>query len=762
MSARNEYRIRVKCTDGRSRKVSEVKVFFKNQDVYDVDGGIEFIIVAAREKDIKEAQLRLAQLTEVPGGDTEIPTAQQGMSKKQAERKINTTPHAAASSGRGQSNQRSFGGGGRSPGAAELERLLPKPYGFVSLPDEFKAMPPVWHDGNASEGRLSGELRLELTNLTPLLVGCEQRRDDSNFEVWQVKEEFKGKNVMSPLRAPWGARPVIIPADSLKGLIRHELGALLGAPMERVYERTYSYRPNAKHRSDNARLKPRIARVVQFDTAQLQDGTEVRVPVELELLPLDLEYKRGGVSGANSYTFPRAGSGGEPYRGGMGAGQSLGLKNILDKQMHTTLSVTTDGPVESVGILQEVRDGYLATLEHLINTDTGKFASRHPGVDSKSRSKPDSIVRKAATDSVYKPGDLIWVEWDDDLKQVVSFGWHYYYLWAYVDSVKKHDFGRPVGDGKTTGLRGRSGLYPQPAELQLDADDAPIELTAVRRLFGFVADEEGTKGIGKGNFAQLMGRISVNSAIEIVTDTDTEEKRFLKPTTLKELGMPRPSAVEHYLKQPYYNEKKNRGTDGGRLVTYGDAWGNYDKPGELAGRKFYLDRPDAHDGGEPWRDTGGSAEGEQFRTVAVDASRRGRKFRFTVRFRDLDPFELAAMMVALSPNQFRSVLGVAPENGYCSKLGYARPLGWGSVNIETKELLWLEEDDTKPILRSEEHVSEWVKEYHEPTELQDVWFAIHRRRHPDAGDYPALEGSTTLKYHSDLRSNHSRNRRNRP
>jgi hypothetical protein len=50
------------------------------------------------------------------------------------------------------------------------------------------------------------------------------------------------KSVLCPLRPLWGKRPVIIPGDSLKGLLRHELGALLGAPMERVSEHSYTNR----------------------------------------------------------------------------------------------------------------------------------------------------------------------------------------------------------------------------------------------------------------------------------------------------------------------------------------------------------------------------------------------------------------------------------------------------------------------------------------------------------------------------------------
>jgi hypothetical protein len=141
------------------------------------------------------------------------------------------------------------------------------------------AKPPVWHDGTGAGGRVSGEIRCEIETLTPLLVGWERRRIDDTEEAWpvpftsfggdQVEVRFgevgrtiKTKSVLCPLRAPWGDRPVLLPGDSIKGLLRHELGALLGAPMERVAERSYSYRPNSLFPNEpNPRLIPRLARV---------------------------------------------------------------------------------------------------------------------------------------------------------------------------------------------------------------------------------------------------------------------------------------------------------------------------------------------------------------------------------------------------------------------------------------------------------------------------------------------------------------------
>jgi hypothetical protein len=305
---------------------------------------------------------------------------------------------------------------------------------------------------------------------------------------------------------------------------------------------------------------------------------------------------------------------------------------------------------------------------------------------------------------------------------------------------------------------------PLPDERAHDDDGAPRGLSSVRRLFGYTGDNEGSTGIGEvdHSHSQLMGRVSVNAGLEVVVGGDTDEKRFLPPTFLRELGMPRPSAVEHYLQQPHH--PKSRPFDNATLVTYGDAK-DHDEPGELAGRKFYLDREDAYTS-EPWKDGSEANRGNDRSTLALEASRRGRRFRFTVRFRDLDSAEVAAIVVALCPHQLRAVLGGDHIDGYCSKLGYARPLGWGSVRIEAKSLLLLEAANVEPALTAVPDVAAWVREHHGLTPMLQQWLDVHRHKHPDAADYPRrkdkFDKENIYTYHTWLRAEHSKLRRYRP
>jgi hypothetical protein len=198
-------------------------------------------------------------------------------------------------------------------------------------------------------------------------------------------------------------------------------------------------------------------------------------------------------------------------------------------------------------------------------------------------------------------------------------------------------------------------------------------------------------------------------------------------------------------------------------VTYGDAAG-YDTPGGLAGRKFYLDRQDAYTG-QPWKDDSPANGANDRSTLALETSRPGRRFRFTIRFRDLDPAEVAAIVVALCPHQLRALLGGDHTDGYCSKLGYARPLGWGTVRIEAKALLLLETANAGPALSSVPDVVGWVRANHQPAVAQREWLDVHRHKHPDAADYPRArdkEGNENIyTFHTTLRAEHTRARRYR-
>lgn len=689
----------------------------------------------------------------------------------------------------------------------DVKRKYQKPYAFAPVPTEPKARAPIWHDGTSSAGRYSGELRCVLRNETPLLVGWE-RNQVKDLLPSVLPAELQGINpekaVLYPLRLPTGERPVVIPGDSLKGMLRHELGALLGAPMERVEERRYSYRPNVAFPDDakDRFLEPRLA-TVRARGELAVDGKPFPYPRVVEvwdelLTRSDQTYLPRMVNRRREE--PQQGD--HRYRFGMGAGHLFhekvypapeGAKKERRPELRTHVRVK---PGKRGRIAHEVSaavvDQYQQTLRHYLDAKAGHFSRRHPGVE-KSCEVDDAIATwRAGAKDAFREGDVIWVEWNTETKQVVSFGWHYYYRWAYRDTVRTRGPKREL----------RPELAAAAAERNLDENAPPHGLTAVRRLFGYVSDEHGraelAPHIRKGRYAQLMGRISINAALEDLSTPRAEDARFLPPTLLSELGQPRPSAVEHYLKQ-----QGDPRADQAELRTYGDAVGKDGEPldpsGELAGRKFYL-----HRFGAVATDNSEDNRNNKRSTLALEASGPGATFRFTVRFRDLDADELAAVMLALCPQQFADELPgnylpsastrTSPQSSkpsYLSKLGYARPLGWGSVAITIAELHFLEDFPTQPHLRQADPLA-WFKTScprnqplpFEP-DLVRRWLELHQRGSVEAGDYPAAKvaqpseasrgararptkspGSAKADeqiyaYHTALRTQHARDRRYR-
>lgn len=159
------------------------------------------------------------------------------------------------------------------------------PYGFVPVNTELAITDtPVWHDGGGtSEELLSGEILCTLEALTPLLPGNARypairkkegeensmaEADLAKLQAWGFANAKPGKQIAEPLRLADGR--VVIAGSALKGMIRHSLGALLSAPMERVAERHYTYRPNFGHGGKESRLECRPAIVKKISDDEIE------------------------------------------------------------------------------------------------------------------------------------------------------------------------------------------------------------------------------------------------------------------------------------------------------------------------------------------------------------------------------------------------------------------------------------------------------------------------------------------------------------
>ena len=162
----------------------------------------------------------------------------------------------------------------------------PAPYHFVPVrPRLAVADEPVFHDVQRNdEDHWSGELRCSMTALTPLLAANYQflypdlaPATKETYEQWlkaqgieldrrqqdgsALREVLQKKHVLEPLALPPkdpnsnAAGATLIAGAAIKGMLRQSLQALLSAPMERVAERAFSYRPNL---TDARCVKPAI------------------------------------------------------------------------------------------------------------------------------------------------------------------------------------------------------------------------------------------------------------------------------------------------------------------------------------------------------------------------------------------------------------------------------------------------------------------------------------------------------------------------
>ena len=502
----------------------------------------------------------------------------------------------------------------------------------------------------------------------------------------------------------------------------------------------------------------------------------------------------------------------------------------------------------------DVVAGWWRTIEHL-KDDTSGHLAEHPKIGARQpdpRTALDHLLKAG-----WRPGDLVYYEREKTSGRVVTMGHHFRYRWRYRDSVHRtHDV-----DQQKAQLR----AVLCPAELELPGGDSsrPRALTVARRLFGYTtatdqrADENNEPqaplpahsstlqtGIGvkrqgdrvePTDFSQLAGRLTFNTAIEFVPTGKTDEERFLNSdhnflVPLRPLGSPKPSAVERYLIQDPHRLALRE--DAGILNTYGDT---LDDPsaGEPAGRKFYLHQPDAAGfGGEhcfelcrldPDPSFWSTQRPLQARTRQSDwrmaedkemffsnqaaigrfVSRPTTEFRTTLRFSNLDWWELGAVLLCLTPTRAKvqcfgeklgrdgqpilAYLDKCPkdERLFANKLGHGRPLGLGSVEFALDNGYRLcetaqhggqvppapglsemtDQEVDKALTKLADFLNDTGDRHRWVTDVFLPWLRVHQYAGRRRYDYPRGEKDEKVySYHTGLRSEHigGRKKKRRP
>lgn len=607
---------------------------------------------------------------------------------------VSTAAHSAASRSPGTVRSQPVPAGGQQ--SASPTRL---PYGFVPInPDRAVQDTPVWHDGSGGGELLAGEILCELEVLTPLLPGnARYKKEDANSEeltAWGFGDVVAPKKqIAEPLRLPDPDGRVVIAGSALKGMIRHSLGALLSAPMERVSEHHFTYRPNLGHPEAAARLvcRPAVITGVTDDRIDVKvlpaqsaifvhshsalralsvytPGNLVTITLNRSNLDIDprTNQRRIRSHDANSlalnhylysYTGGLDGTGvlASAFPGGRGQVHQEALVPVADVGAAVNKTIPKD-------ILRQ----YHLTQRIIADAKIGHLTNAHPLTKNLGQKGVERAQRDIGKATQLRVNQLIYVEIEvsaTGLGEIQSFGHNYQYRWAYTSSVR-------IKAGKP-----RACLNPADCERAIEPseerhDISPQSLTGARLLFGYVRDDE-TNLIGKGVFERLAGRIAFNHAVSNEVPLFLGDPDHGNCVPLRILGQPKPSAWEFYLQQP------QNGTI--PLVTYGDL--PQDAGGELAGRKFYQHQPSISVEDIKARDQN-EINSDQA-TLARFICAAGTRFRFAIRFMSLRAWELAALLAALEPH--RLMPDTKPED-YAHKLGLGRPLGMGSVRITPKDI----------------------------------------------------------------------------
>lgn len=200
--------------------------------------------------------------------------------------------------------------------------------------------------------------------------------------------------------------------------------------------------------------------------------------------------------------------------------------------------------------------------------------------------------------------------------------------------------------------------------LHLKPSEKYEELDIASRVFGWVKEKAADDPKVRVAYA---GRVRFSHAV-LKEDAGV----YGEPLRLAILGSPKPTTTLFYLRKKNGAWNQEERTSPGAATKVG-----YDGPNLLRGRKFYR-----HHGPSLNRleyERAGNRTDHQHRTVrGVRAP--GNIFEFTVHFHNLAPVELGALLWTLS---------LSSEEKCFFRLGYAKPLGFGSVKlvVEQVELL---------------------------------------------------------------------------
>jgi len=527
------------------------------------------------------------------------------------------------------------------------------PYGFVPVGDARIKRDPRIDLGKYNRELYTGYINCSTYALNELCVGNSH------------KDLGNDRTAILPLMVDG---TILISAHTLKGCIANFLAAHLKLPITRMNNHRYSFRPNNAFGS-NICFGAGIVEKINSD-----GSLEVRKFKDDKFAYTRNKNKDGYYSyqvNNNKYSYLRPDMNGDYFKfydyfdGLDGSGTMANLfansgttprTPPSHKGFGVKLSSPTDYPLSTELFLAD-RDTvklYTDTIDVLMDDKIGHLCD-HPLTDTNDVSTIKNNLRKHLTN---KEGDLVFFEYRNGTKQILTFGKHFRYRWAYSRSL--HDF---------------------------QQDYQPYDLDALRKantniieeLFGYSYGEKeitSDKDIPFENRAK-SGKVHFSFAEHVSGTGQLKTEKWLPRP-----GSPKPSSFEFYLRENY-RLFLNRSTLQGCMVTNGDpARKDFKQAPRLSGRKFYYKTvSNSYQNGQ-------GVAGEDMTVRLSDVLHPSEssfpQFNFRVHYHNLSLNELHLLHFALClgqnaiPNLDRPL---SEQNILCHQIGYGKNFGMGAVKF---------------------------------------------------------------------------------
>lgn len=552
-------------------------------------------------------------------------------------------------------------------------RSATAPYNFIPLPNEVKEVKSPLLDHNAyNPERLSGHIDLQLTTKSLLFIRGMLSKDEyiASLQVNRHDEAYRydqdPKNKPKFFHTTKDERPVI-PASSLRGMVRNIVEIITDSKMDRVYEHGLFFRT-----VDNSSLGKEVYRPRMVIEHQEKSTGKNKL---IDLVKSGFLIKQGGdyyVKPCESLKIPRdllnsnmVGTGlyeGKPpnqtpkWEGKWYQYQKVWIKRG-NKDEGTSFYKVVSIDVEPSSNLLEGR----LVLTGQVPQKIHERVFLQPEEDEDKWKKIDANTIDLFNGDQMTPYQEKAFPCDKPVKDSRKGSGHL--------QTNPSDWGEPVfylvekdQNGEDEIFLGRARMFrlpyhKSPKDLIPEGlkSDTVTDLADV--LFGYI----GERDLDQSQERPFTGRASRVIFTDAVLPPEVSRADALieEPITPHILASPKPTAFQQYLDQESF-EKENLthyASSNAKLRGHKRYW----HQGKVSQKDITANESDIH-----------NAPRQYTRIWPV---KEGITFLSKVFFDNLTPIELGALIWALQPHGDRKTL-------YCHKLGMGKPLGLGAVNLQ--------------------------------------------------------------------------------